>query len=247
MSEPGSQPPSELQLIEDNNEALRHLSEGAQSFASTLLWTKGQTEVVKTHLTVLSQVDKVFYVWVPQDFNFNKFNADLEQTQKQCIFSVSLPAAQIFFKTNFIEQDSAGLKFEIPTLVYKIQRRKDFRYTLPATYSLQIEYPDPLFPTEVLQKRVYDISAGGLSFITTEQDAPIYHSGLELEKVQFIIHLKPISAHLEIKHAKPLPELIQGQKCIRVGALFKNIAPEDQQHIASYVLSETSKHFGQFL
>ncbi len=243
MSEETS-PFSELKPIDDTQEILRYMMESSKVLASIILWTRGQTDVIHTHMALLSQIDHVFYAHIPKDFDLNPFNEEMAKLNGECIMNISLPTAQIFFKTVFVEITSTGLKFRIPNPVYKIQRRKNARFRIPDAYVLRIEYQDPLFPEVTLSKKTIDISAGGLAFATPEVDKAIYPEGIELKNLKFTLHRKLIQVDAEIRHVNVLHD---PKHNIKVGVAFKSLPPGDQDLIASYVLGESTKYFGKFL
>ncbi|OFZ55292.1 MAG: hypothetical protein A2428_09115 [Bdellovibrionales bacterium RIFOXYC1_FULL_54_43] len=239
--------PKDFQLIQDQAEADHLLSEGAKSFASTLIWTKDQQNVIRTHLTLFSRKDSLIWAWTPKNFDLKKFMRELEGPGgvHDCYFSVSLAWANIFFRTAFSGPDSAGLCFHAPERVYKVQRRKDLRYRIPEGHVLKLEFDDPLFPDQKQTKKVFDLSASGVSFLTDPSDKEVFVDGAVLKNVTFTIDLRKIVAHVEIRHSKEV--MVQRKPCLKVGLIFKGMRPGDSQKIASYVFEESRKYFLRFI
>lgn len=247
MSDPKQEKPKEFEPVGSPEEMLRFLTEGAKTLASAMIWTENQEIVIQTHLTMMSQTDKVFYAWLPQQLDLKNFIETLDKKgTRDCFFSLSLKNANLFFKTRFKENDTVGLKFEIPIQVFKVQRRSNFRFKIPEGHVLKVEFPDPLFPETVLSKKVFDISAGGISFITYEKDTPIYQQGLVIEDFRFTLKTKLINTGVEIRHAKTFPANSMEQG-LKVGVVFKNMSDEQVQWIASYVFEESRKYFSRFI
>jgi hypothetical protein len=241
------QAPKEFEPIEDLNEALKLVKEGAKTLSTAMVWTKDQEHVINTHVSVYSEAGSCFYCWVPKGFDPKKFMDDLaKMSENECFFSISLQRANIFFKTRFIGFDSAGLQFKLPSKVYKVQRRKDLRFPVPDGIAIKVEYKDPLAPDTRISKKVLDISASGLAFLIPEAEAPLYPSGLTLQDFSFSIRNKKITVSVEIRHARKLgPD--SRAKGFAVGVLFKDIRPGDGQHIAGYVFEESRKYFSRFI
>lgn len=245
MSEENKKP-KEFEPIEDAQERLRYLVEGTKTLAQTLIWTQDQENVIRSHLTVFSQVDRVIYAWLPKDFDFKKFQETLAKDKtNECFFSISLPAANLFFKAKFLGHDTAGLKFTIPDKMFKVQRRKNVRFQIPEGHVLRVEFPDPLLKEIQHRKRILDISAGGISFLAGEEEAPVYQTGVIIKGARITVRLKQVTFDAEVRHTKPLETF--KEKGIRVGVSFKNILPADSELVASYVFEESRKYFARFL
>jgi hypothetical protein len=235
--------PREFIPVEDPLEVMAYFVEASQTTASTLVWTKNQENITQSRISMISETDRSFYAWVPQDFELLRFQDELKEKQtSDCFFSVSLSQANIFFKTTFLEYDSAGLKFKIPDKVYKVQRRKNVRCQIPDDYSMPAEFQDPLYPQKTLKKKVLDISAGGISFITHEKDDPLFQVGMILNSFKFSIRLRLIRVTAEVRHKKALPN-----QSIKVGLMFTEISAADVEHISAYVFDENRKYFASFL
>ena len=250
MSE-NDQAPREFQPVDDPNEALKLVREGAKTLSSAMIWTKNQEHVINTHMAVYSDAAKCFYCWIPKDFDAKQFMSHMSETRKktgeeECFFSVSLLRANIFFKAKFLGLDSAGLQFKIPSKVYKVQRRKDLRFPVPDGLIIRVEFDDPLDPGNRLTKKIIDISASGLAFLVSEEEAPVYPQGLTLKNVSFTIRNRKITVNAEIRHSRKLrPEgRLKGNA---IGILFKEIRPGDSQHVAGFVFEESRKYFSRFI
>lgn len=239
--------PRDFELIPDSQDVLRFLAEGSKSFAAVMIWTDNQEMVINTHLALLNAADRFFYTSTPPDLNLPIFIDHLaRKSSAEVFFSVSLASANLFFKAKFRDADGTGLKFDLPAKTYKVQRRKDVRFQIPEGYLLKVEFQDPLFPGTTHSRKVFDISAGGMSFIVPEQDAPLFTEGLILHGIQFTLRGKKIITEGEVRHARPLPARSKEQGT-KVGILFKKLAQLDNQAITAYVFDETRKYFSRFL
>ncbi|MGE0615201.1 MAG: flagellar brake protein [Bacteriovoracia bacterium] len=235
--------------IEDAKESRMLMREGAKVFASTIIWTKDQEQVVNTHLVGYTEEQKTIYAWMPKNFNPDAFIRELQKIKDpSCYFSVSLTRANIFFKTKFKDINQEGLAFEYPEQIYKVQRRKDFRMPVPDGYAIKIEVEDPLFPENKLQKKVYDISAGGISFIVKTDEEAMFTVGLKLRNIRFQVRSRDIKCDAEVKHIKMMTNTRDAKPPgVKIGLQLQNLKPADAQHIASYVFEESRKYFSRFI
>jgi c-di-GMP-binding flagellar brake protein YcgR len=244
-------PPREFEPVTSASEALGLVREGAKTLSSATLWTKNQERVVNTHLSVYSESTDSFYCWTPKDLDPKIFMDEIAKIahkggETDIFFSVSLQRANIFFKTKFMDFDQAGLRFKLPTKVYKVQRRKELRFPIPDSISLKVEFNDPLSPGSRSSRKVGDISAGGMSFLINEDELPMFPTGLKLEDFSFTIRSRKITVAAEIRHSRKIPGINHARNAI-VGVLFKDIRPGDSQHIAGYVFEESRKYFSRFI
>jgi len=238
--------PKEFQPIEDPVEADHLLKEAAKAFASAMIWTKDQGQVLRTHVSRYNPADVGLCTGFPKDFDQRAFSDALKRSGvNECYFSVSLSWANVFFKTPFVGTDSEGLRFRVPDRVYKVQRRKDLRFRIPEGQALKVQFHDPLTAESLLQKRVFDISASGFSFLINPEEQDIYSSGLSLKNVNLSIAGRAIAVEAQVKHRKQIQAL--GKTLIKVGCLFTAIRPGDSQKIASYVFEESRKYFLRFV
>jgi c-di-GMP-binding flagellar brake protein YcgR len=238
--------PKEFEAIEDPREVLRYLVDGAKTLAQTTLWTENQESLLQTHITSFSQGDRSLYIWLPTEAeNSPVLNSLAKKGTDEVFFSVYLSTANLFFKTRLLDVGKSELKFLAPEKVFKVQRRANVRFQIPDGHVLRVEFPDILLPEVLQRKKVVDISAGGLSFLTSPEEAPIYQKGVIVRDLKLVLHLQTLTFDAEVRHFKPVETF--KEKSIRVGISFKNILPEDVAAIAQFVLEESRKYFARFI
>lgn len=203
--------------------------------------------MLNSHLSLLSESQKLLYAWIPKEVDPEKLISDLvDMNAHDCFFSVSLSGANIFFKAAIKGYDKGGFHFFMPEKIFKVQRRRDVRLSIPDGYVLKASFQDPLFPETHLNKKVIDISAGGLAFQATEFEEGLFHVGLILDKFQFTIKGREVVLQAEVRHIQKMPETSK-HKGLKVGVMFKNMKPGDAQHVAQYVFEESRKYLSKFL
>lgn len=238
------QAPKEFEPVESSLELNRLIREGAHSLSSAILWTLDQKETLTTHLNGYSEADGIFTVSLPKDGDLEQFqNHLLEQSQIYCLFSVTLPKAILFFRADFLNVITGKIRFKLPEKVFRVQRRKDMRYTIPHGHVLRIEFQDPSFGENRLSKKAIDLSAQGLGFGVSVNEAPLFKKGLAIKELTFLIRNRKIECAAEVRHAKPgtNPDIY------RVGILFVELKTADANWISNYVLEEGRKSYFKFI
>lgn len=239
--------PREFQPVEDPAEARKFLKEGSRNLASAMIWTPSQKHVVYTQMSVYDEASRMLYAMIPADVDPDWFSSQLDELKTHdCYFSVSLARANIFFKAKHLGHDAGGFKFQAPEAVFKVQRRKDMRLLVPFGRVIRLEMSDPTFPDQKMSRKIFDISAGGLSFIVSDDEAPLFPSGAKLKSMFFSIGSRKIICDGEVRHvrAQPADSAHPGHK---VGVLFTRIGSGDQQWISAFVFEESRKLVTKFM
>lgn len=229
-------------------EAKTLLLDGVKHLASAIIWTKDQKHVINTHLSLVGEADGLLHAIAPKGFSPEKFMDELARLEDHdCFFSVSLVRANVFFKTQFVGGRKTTLVFRMPQKVFKVQRRSEIRFMIPDGYVLKAEFQDPLFAENRHVLRVYDISAGGCSFLVDPSEKSFYQPGLVLRDLEFTVRGRTIKIDGEIRHISDIPNNVRLGPATKVGVQFRNIRPGDAQQIASYVFEESRKFYSRFL
>jgi len=233
--------------ISDPVEAEKYLSESARTLSSCMFWTKDQEHVINSHICSYRMENKFFHAWTPKEFDPNEFMDSLtKQGLTGCFFSVSLTRANIFFKADYLGHDAIGLKFRFPLKIFKVQRRKDMRFTIPDGYVLKTEFQDPLNHLNNIVKKIVDVSAGGVSFMISDLEEPIFKPGLILRGLTMIVAGRKITCDAEVRHTR-VPSGSSYVSGFKTGLKFTNIKAADAQHLAAYVFEESRRFLTRFL
>lgn len=215
--------------------------------APTVIWTTDQGYQFSSYITQLSAVEKGVFCSTPKNFDRTRFLDDLAtKNNNECFFSIMLPRATLFFKSAFIDFRDSQIKFAVPLKAFKVQRRENLRHLLFKDPKAWVEYSDPLFPEKKMKTKVYDVSAGGLSFLVLSQDAPLYPTGLILDDFQFTLKDRTLSATVQVRHTKPCTGA-QKDMGTKVGISFKKINASDSEFIAAFVFDESRKIFSRLM
>jgi hypothetical protein len=230
---------SEFLPVKDPAEARKLLKEAVRTLAPATIWTKEQKSVLTSSIRQIDESGKLIYAWVPTGTNPADFVAELNVLgSHDCFFSIALPRANVLFRATCIGYDSGGFRFKAPEKIFKVQRRRDARVLIPFGHVIRIDMPDPLFPEQRLSKKIFDISASGMSFIVTAEEAAAFQTGGKIMDAFFSIRSRKIRIDAEVRHLRPQPEG-STETGVKVGIQFKRIDSGDSGWIAAYVFEQS--------
>jgi c-di-GMP-binding flagellar brake protein YcgR len=238
----------DFQLISHPGEAESHFSEAIRTRAAATVWNKDQKFRFTAHLFPLIRQNIAdpanFQLATPFDFNTERLAKQMDQDKDRNLFlNVALSRANIFFKTPMLESRSDLLILKNPEKIFKVQRRKDMRLRIRDGYIVKVEFTDPINPKDIMNQKMFDLSAGGCSFAVAIDEVPIFVEGLVLKKFTFQIANRKIELDAEVKNKRPSSK--NGYHY--VGVQFKNVRAADTHHIAKYVFDENLKFLSRFL
>lgn len=235
-----SEPRREFVPVKDPKEAAKLLNEGAKMHASAILWTSDQTHHIQTQIISADVTKGVFTAWLPDETDIQDLNDFLsEEKPGACYVSLSLAGANVFFKALVISVEPGVLKARWPEHVFKVQRRADFRFTVPSGQVLKLKFKDPTDPANELERRIVDLSAGGLSYRTEPEDEGKFFRKQPLTGLEFVV------GEIQIKVDAVVSNVVDGPAA-RVGVSFKDLTLGTQSQLSSYLFSETRKIFSRY-
>lgn len=236
-----------FQKFEDPTEIFKFLQEGSKTLSETLIWTKNQEQIIQTYCNGLDGDTKCIHTWCPKTLSGMSLKTQVDQTgQNEFYFNLSLPAANLFFKTNLVSGNDTSLQFLIPNIVYKLQRRSYLRLKITNDKAITLWFKDPIFTESKIHKQILDLSAGGLSFSILEQEESLYFPGMKLQGIEFMLQKKTILCEGEVRYFKPLKTHTE-LRGIKIGVRFLQLQEKDSQHIARFVFEENRKYLVRFL
>ena len=239
--------PEPFDSITDIDEIDRFLKEGVKTLSAVLFWTHHQELSVSSYLNHFHDQDRTFCIWKPKDFDPKDFQQSLGGSSAQeCYFNLALMSSSLFFRTDFLGLKKDELNFKAPKKIFKVQRRSYFRLPLAALGEIRVRFQDPFFPESSVVKKILDLSAGGLSFLASDQEEALFYPGMELKKMTFTIQGREMTCDAEVRHFKVMP-VKSDFPGVKVGVRFLNLNSSDSQLIASYVFEESRKYLSRYL
>jgi hypothetical protein len=194
-------------------------------------------EIAKTGVEIQIQLQDNTIISIK---SYRKFADELiifrdltEQPEEQdVIVSFNLPPEKYFLKSRLVSK-SKNYLLKLTPYLYKLQRRKNFRLTLPKTW-------EPKFYC-LLQDAakvdrtfdLYDLSSGGFSFEHTPTEFTAI-GGAEIDgkltvKNRLEINLKAIVKHAREVGTKAFPK-------IRIGLEIKSLSQKDEAQIMAVLM-----------
>ncbi len=172
--------------------------------------------------------------------SFKKFNDEFilfrelpdQPVEQDVIITFNLSPEKYFLKSKLIQKDKTCV-LKLTPYLYKLQRRKNFRLTLP-------KFWDPVFEclsqgTEAVGKSffIYDLSSGGISFeyVPGEFDAII---GAQMEGTLKVKNRLELPVSLMVRHSREV-----GTKAypkIRIGLEIVNMTKEQEAKVMAVLM-----------
>jgi hypothetical protein len=129
-----------------------------------------------------------------------------------------------------------------PWSAFKLQRRKEARFQIPAAYELIVSMEALEGGRRRTQKRVLDISEHGMGFaVASDREAALYKKGLFLRKMEVKIENRQIFFDGRVANVLPIPsDDLRGrgqgsQRPMKIGIEVIRMSPVDRAFIAAYV------------
>ncbi len=219
------------------------LTEAAKCRAPALLSWDEQELIIKTSVSLFDQATRHFILRGPNAAEQRVLTDVLSLWQPKFYQIISLPQANLLMQASLDEKTPQGLIFNLPAKIIRLQRRKHSRYKIPAGYVLRAGFTNEAAGKESIQKRLFDISASGMSFLIHREERNLYLKDQVLLKIAFMIRSLTIYARGVIRYTRDIPDT---QEC-KVGVEFLDIHENQIQTIEDYVLQENSKNYTRYL
>lgn len=145
--------------------------------------------------------------------------------------------------TRSVEMLKDRITFSAGTKVFKIQRRKDVRYAIPAGYEFTVEIESLERTRARVKKRLVDLSESGLSFfVLSPREAALYRKGMILNRCIIKIQNYEIPVILRVCNRGKHDRGKQGSGN-KIGTEFEQISAENRDYIAQFVYSHAQHLF----
>lgn len=114
-----------------------------------------------------------------------------------------LPNDLVLFQSQVKGKELDGsVRIEIPSYIAQIDRREDARFHLIDTINVPLKFTKNinrhLAKTQFFEKSCFDLSAGGLSFITSKSESKFFQVGDEIKDILFKLGTKDIKLDAKI-------------------------------------------------
>lgn len=142
---------------------------------------------------------------------------------------------------------SGPAELTVPTLMLRVQRRKEERHEVPAGYDLNVQFWLPIRPNQVARHPLLDISTRGLAFLIRPDEVEQFPKGFLIPVMELRIRSRKILVACEVQgtHKIRTSQLRKGyaEGAYKVGVQFRRITPEDRDFLELYVLEHRMQYF----
>jgi hypothetical protein len=234
-------------LIEDEATRLRLVRESAKNHAPATLWTTGKAVVLRTSICQFNIANGTFHAELPTGFPLEKV-LSIVSARSGIFFNVELPETRLFFQAAFhhYEQGRSVLEFKLPTEAYKVQQRRHPRINTRNSRTIRAFHEDPLQAGRSIQRRVLDLSAGGLSVRLFFGEERHYRVGQKFESLQLHLGRKIISCWAQVRNIR-VATLENDKTELVMGLEFLNLDDSGRKSISNLVDQEMIKQFGKLV
>jgi hypothetical protein len=211
------------------------MSEGAMTDSTAEIWTVDKKHKLEAKLKQVNQERNFFLTRSGDEKEVQRFLENIAKLEdSNCLFSVNLHHVQLFFVTSMKGYHGDDVKFDMPTMVFEVQRRLSLRYSFPPNVAAHVEFNHPREPGARIIKNMSNVSSGGLNFFGETGEQELFKTGTELGNIKFSVASRVIKTSGIVKHAAPVVRP-DGQPCLKVGVQFKKLRPSDHHYLGYFV------------
>ena len=229
--------------IEDLKAAQKTIRDAAKAGTPATAWTKGQRFNALTRIVHFDINQNSLAIEVNELKDLELLEAELA-VSPYVFLTYSAQQQGIFFRAKFRGRGASShvIELDLPTTVYRAQKRKFPRAVVQHRDDVHITYPDPQNPGRVLRRKLYDISVGGGSIVLFFGEERHHHVRQQLEAITLQIGPYSIKTWGIVKHLQAFPPdyRIQG---MQLGLEFFNFGPNDKKIINQLVEKELMNQF----
>ena len=237
----------ELKKIEGMIHVRNLLMRAAEDQYDCIFWSKDQALQMKSVLVDHRDRDKTFSIEISDGLTEADIVKKLEKNPEDQHLLVILQRSEpvLCVKAVYAGTSPDEVRFHIPSYLLELQRRKNERYQLPWGYEVNcnLEFAQP----GVRQRRVIDVSEGGMSFLVGHAESREFNMGLKINGVSFSLRHRSFNVDIEVKQ---VTEIVNDprKEGFRVGCAFTRIEKESSQYLYEFVGEQIalniSQHFG---
>lgn len=241
-------PKSPFNPVEDPFEQKSLVDEAIKSSIPLVVWTKKKEILLENVKLISYEEGKGFQVETKNLPESRKFLEYVTIKQDLVFFNFGVWRCGVFITAAFdrenMESKKAFFHFHAPKDFFKVQRRIALRIPIKAPYLLlaEIRVPGSMLP---VQRRISDLSVGGLSIVTTPSEADQFKKGQIISELKIVLRSRQLNVSAEVRHTRlvnrdKLPQLLVGLKLIEP-------SKKDIQVLETFVSEESQTQFTSFV
>jgi hypothetical protein len=229
--------PAGALVLEDPEQIREAVLKAARQFCKVSIKILGTDDQFNSRLLDAARTGSV-EVEVSSDLPGNSFNEAIgKSATKNCLLLIFVGRYLLGLMTEFEKSDSGSISFSFPKKIFKIQRRKNIRYNIPAGYDIFIDC-ESLETHLRVKRKLLDLSEGGVAFLLEPSENPdTYKTGAVMRDC--ILTLRNQTLKLSVRVANQilvdLPKAGTGHK---LGLEFIKISEENRNFLAAFIYSQ---------
>ena len=236
---------SPFQPVADHAQKMLLLNDAVDSQAAVVISNFGAKGEVKGYLFAVDPKRQKLLCQLRSTSTETKVFREQSEVSKRIAMSLSLKQSRVFFvSTNFSWLKDSTLEVAIPSLVYFVQRRKDFRLLCYPQSHQKLFVQDGAFKGTF---GIYDLSQGGVSILASETEAKKlaqlgagHFAQLLIDGLTLEIGKLGLRQHLPFGTQETPNQ-------IKLGFSFESIAESLKRRIGSYVDRKGRAYFMDYM
>jgi len=227
-------------------QGLSLLQKGSENAAQTLIWTKTLENRIDCVIRTVDSGKAAILLTPPKKFDHIDFLKKISQSgSRECCFNITLSAGSVFFKSKLLDLDENELKFEIPSVVYRSQRRKNLRLPMTKELFCWVEIPEPYRPENLAKARIVDLSVDGIAISLPLNKSNRFTPGNTLPKFFLFLKTRSLIMEGEIKNTKIIQSSGKNDSdsYVRLGITFTNLRGGKKEVLENFIKEATTQLF----
>ncbi len=207
--------------VVDSDKELNHIFE---VFKDKKLIIHCSTKTSGRHVFESLAFQTPFLVVRPIDNRILRF-----ENREKVVVNFGIDQGLYFLQTDLKLQGKNEYAINFDQKIYKIQRRDNFRLTLPEDYSVEVEFEKSFIPGSNRFK-LSNLSQGGMGVSIPQSKSMSVERGRRVDATLYLPDRDAFAIHAVIRHYRDEAEFVQ------VGFEFEALAPELEQLLGNIMM-----------
>ncbi len=183
------------------------------------------TKETGRHVFETVAFEEPYLVVRPIDNRFVSF-----QNRDEVIVNFGIDQGLYFLKTDLRLQGKTEFAINLDQKIYKIQRRDNFRLTLPDDFLVEATFEKGFLPSAETKVRLVDLSVGGMGVLIPQKLSMGVEKNRRVDGTVYLPGREPMEVHCIIRHYR------DSETHVRVGFEFEALAPEAEQLLGNIMM-----------
>lgn len=231
--QPRASSQNKFRPVTESDHQRKLLEDALDSSANVVLSNYGFNDEIKGTFKGLDEKKKrVALELVGPQAKQQKFREHSMESRKIAL-SIALKQSRVFFVcTDFQWTTDAKIELSVPSLVYFVQRRKDFRLHIYPANSIRIKLE---LGGEFVEFPIYDISASGVAVLWTAEEESRFGQLLDIPQTQLLFETNDWkTGPLKFRQKQPFMGA-NDETFVKLGFSFERMPTVYKKQLGDYV------------